>query len=98
MSRPFLAIAIVLSLSTGALAQSSERTICSEPVNPTCIDSDLTYQDEERIKRCRSDVEAFVEHMQTYVSCLRDKAEQQESRLEALRSEFEDRADDAGAE
>lgn len=95
MRQPVLVVAIIGFLSTGALAQTSGGIICSEPVNPTCVDSDLTYQDSERTKRCRADVEAFAGDVRAYMDCLAKKVEQQKARLEAITSEFKRRAAEA---
>lgn len=79
-------------LAGAALAQSAGRTICSEPVKPTCVTSEITYEDQQRINRCRRDVERFEKDVEDYIACLMNKVENQRTRIEEVRETFEKRA------
>lgn len=88
MRNLLIAAAAVAALTGGAAAQDS-RVICSEPVKPTCVSSEITFQDQQRIDRCKRDVERFEADIDGYIDCLQDKIARQDSRREAVREEFE---------
>ena len=75
-----------------ALAQN--RIMCSQPVEPTCVNSELTYEDAQRIDRCRRDVENYSQSVEKYLSCLEQKATAQEETLKELQQEFRCNAKD----
>lgn len=96
MTRHLVAALSIALAPTLAFAQSSDQIICSEPVRPTCVGSDLTYRDQQRMDRCRRDLENFAQQVRAYMDCLDRKTRQQKERLEAVRGEFEERAAAAG--
>ena len=85
-------------LAAGALAAgpalAQNRIMCSQPVKPTCVDSDITYENPQRIDRCRRDLENFSQSVEDYLSCLEEKKTAQEEALEELRQEFRSNTDD----
>ena len=85
-------------LAAGALAAgpalAQNRIMCSQPVKPTCVDSDITYENPQRIDRCRRDLENFSQSVEDYLSCLEEKKTAQEETLEELRQEFRSNTDD----
>lgn len=87
------ALGVLFAAPTQTLAQDSETMICSEPVVPTCIDSELTFEDEQRIDRCRSDVQGFREDIRTYIECLSGKIERQKDVRDRVTDQLECRAD-----
>ena len=101
-ARPFTA-GLAGLLAAGALAASllaagpalaQDRIMCSQPVKPTCVDSDITYEDPQRINRCRRDVENYSQSVEEYLSCLEQKKTTQEEALKELRQEFRSNAGD----
>jgi hypothetical protein len=74
-----------------ALAQN---IMCSQPVEPTCVNSDLTYEDPQRINRCRRDVENYSQSVEEYLTCLEEKKAAQEETLKQLREKFRCNAND----
>jgi hypothetical protein len=91
-----LAVAMALPLALVAAQPAgaqSNRIMCSQPVKPTCVDSELTYEDPQRIDRCERDVENYVSSVEEYLSCLSDKAEAQKKAMEDLRETFRCNAD-----
>ncbi len=88
--RIVLAIVLISQAATGAaLAQNRGGAPCSEPIEPTCVASDITYEDEQRIERCRQDVVRFEKQLSEYIACLQDKVAFQRSRKEEIRETFE---------
>jgi hypothetical protein len=85
-------------LAAGALAAApalaQNRIMCSQPVEPTCVNSEITYEDPQRIDRCRRDVENYSQSVEDYLSCLEQKATAQEEALKELRETFRCNADD----
>ncbi|MBK1699262.1 hypothetical protein [Rhodovibrio salinarum] len=80
-------IAAAATLAAGpVLAQN--RIMCSQPVEPTCVSSDLTYEDPQRVKRCERDVENYSQSVEEYLSCLDQKSRAQEKTLKELRQQF----------
>lgn len=79
---------------TAAPALAQNRIMCSQPVEPTCVNSDLTYEDPQRIDRCRRDVENYSQAVEEFLSCLEQKANAQEEALKELRRTFRCNADD----
>ena len=75
-------------------AQAQNRTMCSQPVEPTCVNSDITYEDPQRIKRCRRDLENYQQSVEDYLSCLEQKASEQEQALKELKEKFRCNAND----
>jgi hypothetical protein len=69
-------------LPHGAAAQ----TLCTEPVSPTCVERDSTYEAVETQKRCRQQVEGYAKEMKAFEACLGDSAERaRESRTSLAR-------------
>jgi membrane protein involved in colicin uptake len=85
----FAAVILAIVSPAGAGAQTGDRIMCSQPVMPTCVDSDLTYEDQQRINRCERDFKNFEEQVEDYIDCLAEKSQAQRERLESLREEFE---------
>lgn len=93
----FAGAALVLALAVPAgpaAGQTGERIMCSQPVRPTCVDSDLTYESQRRIDRCRRDVESYAEAVQNYLDCLERQAEAQKKTLDEVRHQFRCHAND----
>jgi hypothetical protein len=86
----------VLPLSAQA-QDRSDSLLCSQPVEPTCVDSEITYENEQRINRCRRDVERYAEQVREYTSCLNRKAELQIEEMEELQDSFASRAEAGGS-
>lgn len=81
---------LALAGATGAAAQNT--IICSQPVKPTCMRSDITFELDQRTKRCRRDVEAYVDAVDEYIACLGDKIDAQRQERKRIRETFECRA------
>jgi hypothetical protein len=79
---------------TAAPALAQNRIMCSQPVEPTCVNSDLTYDDPQRINRCRRDVENYTQSVEEYLTCLEEKQAAQEETLKELQQEFRCNAND----
>lgn len=75
-------------------ATAQNRTMCSQPVKPTCVESDITYENQQRIDRCRRDVENYGQSVEDYLACLEDKQRAQREQLEQLRETFRCNAND----
>lgn len=88
------AVSAGISSATPATAQSANSVLCSQPVEPTCVSSELTYEDEQRINRCRQDMERYASQVEEYVDCLKRKSKHQIEVLEDLRHQLECRAND----
>ena len=86
--------ALAASLLAAGPALAQDRIMCSQPVKPTCVDSDITYENPQRIDRCRRDLENFSQSVEDYLSCLEEKKTAQEEALEELRQEFRSNTDD----
>lgn len=92
--RPALAAAGLLAalIAAPAAAQNADQVLCSQPVEPTCVGSEITYENEQRIKRCERDLERFADQVDEYVSCLKQKSKLQQQATDELRKRFECRA------
>jgi uncharacterized protein HemX len=89
-----LASLIAAAALTAGPALAQNRIMCSQPVEPTCVNSDLTYEDAQRIDRCRRDVENYTQSVEDYLSCLEQKAAAQEETLKELQQKFRCNAND----
>lgn len=95
--RPLLAVAGLLALlSTPALAQNANRVLCSQPVEPTCVNTESTYENAQSRKRCSRDLEEYTTRVDEYVSCLQEKGRQLEREKDQLRQYFQCRAEGDG--
>ena len=65
---------------------------CSEPVEPYCVESDSTFDDQLAIERCRSDVEDYVRGLEDYAKCLEAQQKEVRGAAAALKQWFECRA------
>lgn len=83
------AVSLAVLSPLNANAQTASRVMCSQPVKPTCVSSDLTYGDQQRIDRCQRDFQNYEDKVKSYLDCLDQKATAQREQLESLRQEFE---------
>lgn len=79
----FVAALVVLS-SGSAIGQ----TFCTKPVQPFCIDQDLTYQDERIEEECALEVDRYVNEIDDYADCLSDQADEARSSADFVRERF----------
>ncbi len=93
MTAGLAALLTAATLAAGP-AQAQSRIMCSQPVKPTCVDSEITYEDPQRINRCRRDVENYQQSVEDYLSCLKDKMKAQEQTLKDLKHKFRCNAND----
>lgn len=89
-----LAALIAAAALTAGPAMAQNRIMCSQPVEPTCVNSDITYEDAQRVDRCQRDVENYSQSVEEYLSCLEQKANAQEEALKELRNQFRCNTDD----
>ncbi len=87
-----LLLATALALPLAAVPAAAQR-LCTEPVSPTCLDVEATFETDRGRKRCRRDVEEYAQAVEQYVACLRDKAQGKEQHAEELRERFRCKAD-----
>lgn len=73
-------------LALPGLSQTN-KTYCSEPVRPFCIDQAGVFEDATAEERCRIEVDKYVEGMEEYAACLGEQ--QKEVREQA--AEIEER-------
>lgn len=92
-----IALALGLGLSGAGAAPADAQSICTEPVSPTCVDVETTYETERTLKRCRRDLEDYSKAVDKYVQCLRQKADNKESEARDLRERLE-RKSEQGSE
>jgi hypothetical protein len=85
------------ALAPAAQAQDSDSLLCSQPVEPTCVGSEITYENQQRINRCRRDVERYAEQVRDYASCLTEKADLKLQEMEQLQDSFASRAEPGGS-
>lgn len=91
---PILVAAGLLTLlSTPALAQNANRVLCSQPVEPTCVTTDTTYQNQQSRKRCSRDLEEYTTRVEEYISCLEEKGGQLQDEKQQLEQYFQCRAE-----
>jgi hypothetical protein len=89
----FAGLVAVSALASGpALAQN--RIMCSQPVAPTCVNSDITYEDPQRIDRCQRDLENYTQAVEEYLTCLEDKMAEQKKTMQDLKETFRCNAND----
>ncbi|MBK1668111.1 hypothetical protein CKO28_08685 [Rhodovibrio sodomensis] len=89
-----LAGLVAAAALTAGPALAQNRIICSQPVKPTCVNSDITYEDPQGINRCERDVEHYSQSVEDYLSCLQKKQNAQEEALKQLRKTFRCKAND----
>ena len=89
-----LAGLVAAAALTAGPAFAQNRIMCSQPVEPTCVNSDLTYEDPQRINRCKRDLENYAQSVEEYMSCLEEKQTAQEQTLKELREKFRCNAND----
>ena len=99
-----LGVAICLAVSAtpaATVAQDSSAStspiICTEPVAPTCMESDITYSSQQRIDRCQRTIARYQDQLDDYLACLEKKIRQKRTKGERILKEFQQRsAGDAG--
>ena len=89
MARIGIVLALGLGFSGAGVAPAAAQSICTEPVSPTCVDGETTYETERTIKRCRRDVQDYSKAVETYVQCLRRKADKKGTEAKDLRNRLE---------
>ena len=89
-----LAGLVAAAALTAGPALAQNRIMCSQPVEPTCVNSDITYENSQRIDRCRRDLENYTQSVEDYLSCLQEKRTAQEETLKELREKFRCNAND----
>ena len=57
---------------------ASAQTLCSEPIMPTCVELDLTYDDVGATARCEDDLRRFSDDLDNYVACIDRRARELE--------------------
>ena len=65
----------------------------SEPIAPTCVEINLTYQDEGAIRRCEEDVRQFGEQVDDYLACIEQRIDELGDMRDALVERFACRAE-----
>ena len=87
---------VVLSAPMAAIAQERSEagspTICTEPVAPTCMESDITYSSQQRIDRCERTIARYQDQLDDYLSCLDKKIRQKRQKGDNIMETFERRA------
>ena len=83
--------AVVLTLLLSAPSPQA-AIFCSEPVEPFCVESDTTFEDQLGIKRCRGEVDEYVGGLEGYVECLAAQQKEIRGRGDAIKERFECRA------
>lgn len=85
-------IAVTGLMLTFADVPALAQRVCTEPVSPTCVDVETTYQSERTLERCERDVKSYLEDVDRYVRCLEAKAEAKRESARTLNERFECRA------
>lgn len=63
--------------------------MCFEPMEPSCIGSSYTYQNEYSFNSCKNDLQYYLNELNSYVRCVANEASEKAD--EAI-SEFNSRA------
>ena len=75
-----LAIFALISSITLASSPSHAFLFCNEPREPSCVDGNGYFDDEDQFNSCKSEVENYISDVKTYTECLieeHDKAVKQ---------------------
>lgn len=91
-----IGIALAVGLGLSGLGPAAAQGICTEPVSPTCVDVETTYDNERTLKRCRRDVQDYSKAVDEYAKCLREKASKKKGEAKELRQRFERKAGQDG--
>ena len=87
------ALALALLVHGQAASGATRETIsCSEPVTPFCVESDATFEDELSIRRCRSEVEDYIDGIKEYVGCLSQQQRETEAWGTSIQRQFDCKA------
>lgn len=81
-----MAAALLLALCTVPSGGAGAQTLCTEPVAPTCVQTETTYEEQAAQKRCRQQVTDYQEEMLSFERCLeqsQDRARQERRELAA---------------
>ena len=65
------------------------QTLCTEPVNPICVDELTTYEDELTQSRCEQDIKEFASEMQAYTRCLNRQAKEASQSAQKVLERFQ---------
>lgn len=90
MRRLVLAASVLLALSP--VKQVSAYMYCREPLEPDCQSRSWTFEEDYAFQRCRSEVELFVDEINSYVTCLTQAAQQAQGTANNVVDEFNCRA------
>ena len=71
-----------------SLPAAGQDLLCTAPVEPACVVTDIDLADEMAVNRCRSDVEQYVDDAEAYGECLRAQAEAVPKSIEQVQRTF----------
>ncbi len=71
-----------------APAAKGQALICTAPVEPACITTDLALSDELEVGRCQEDLDSYVEEARTYSACLKEAADEAEASIDRVIEAF----------
>ena len=72
-----------------AFPGNAQLLFCNEPIRPFCVGEEYTYERDIDVKRCRQNVERYLEDAEEYGQCLRDKAEAADATAKQIKQHFE---------
>ncbi len=80
-----------------SLPAAGQDLLCTAPLEPACVVTDIDLSDEMAVNRCRSDVEQFVADAEAYGDCLRKQAEAVPKSIEEIQRVFRCKTGDTEA-
>ena len=69
----WLAMFALICSITLASSPSHAFLFCSEPREPSCVDGNGYFDDEDQFNGCKSEVENYIGDVKTYTACLTDE-------------------------
>lgn len=84
-----LTFAVVAAALTLYVRPIVAQTLCTEPIEPSCLEIGETYAEEEDERRCRQDIETFIEEAKAFEQCLARSIEQTRKMRQAVEARFD---------
>lgn len=72
---PVLLSIMILAVASSYTVTANAQILCNEPLPPICLEDGSSFDNVAAHRRCLSDIEVYVEKLQEYIDCSREKLE-----------------------